>query len=253
MENKNFLIKTLLVSLVIIIVLAVVRYFDLSYPLSISNSSVSSELSVVGEGKVEVSPDTAYVDAGITVDNASTVDAAQKELNDKNNAIVDAVKKLGIKKEDIKTSNYSIYPNYNYDNGRNQNRINEYNGNVTISIRVKDVTTTSTVIVEVTKAGANQIQGTRFVVDKPEKYREDARDKAIANAKEQAHKLAKNLGIRLGRVTNIVESVSAPIYSPQYALKSAAPMAGGMGGGSPDIEPGSQTISSVVTLYFEKK
>jgi uncharacterized protein YggE len=253
MENKNFLVKTLLVSLVIIIVLAVVRYFDLSYPLSISNSSVSSELSVVGEGKVEVSPDTAYVDAGITVDNAPTVDTAQKELNDKNNAIVDAVKKLGIKKEDIKTSNYSIYPNYNYDNSKNQNRINGYNGNVTVSIRLKDVSSTSTVIVEVTKAGANQIQGTRFVVDKPEKYREDARDKAIANAKEQAQKLAKNLGIRLGRVTNIVESVGAPVYSPQYALKSAAPMAGGMGGGSPDIEPGSQTISSIVTLYFEKK
>jgi len=106
----------------------------------------------------------------------------------------------------------------------------------------------SKVIETATTAGANQIQGSRFVVDKPELYREEAREKAIKNAKEQAEKMAKNLGIKLGKIVNIIESSpSQPIafYGKAYAE--------GLGGGGPILEQGTQTVTSVVTLYFEKK
>jgi uncharacterized protein YggE len=72
----------------------------------------------------------------------------------------------------------------------------------------------------------------------------------IANAKEQAQKLANTLGIKLGKVTNIIESsndAGGPIIYDK--------MAAGMGGAAanPQIEGGTQEISSVVTLYFEKR
>jgi len=163
------------------------------------------------------------------------------------------MKKLNLKKENIKTSNYSIYPNYVYE--KDQNRITGYNGSVTISIKMKDTKLTANVIEEATKAGANNVQGTRFVVDNPDKYRELAREAAITNAKEQAQKLAKTLGIKLGKIVNVVEST--PSYSaPNYAAKMALSSVGGLGGSadsSANFEPGSQTLSSVVTLYFEKK
>lgn len=226
----------------------VVKFFDISYPLTITTTSRSSELAVVGEGKVDVTPDTAYVDAGIAVDNVSSVEVAQKMIDVANNKIIDAMKGLGIKKEDIKTSNYSIFPNYSYEGGKN--RINGYNGNVTISIKVVNTSLVSKVIEQATAAGANQVQGARFTIDKPEKYRETAREKAIQNAREQATKLAANLGIRLGKVTNIVESTSDSIPPISYRTEASGL---GVGGGGPLIEPGSQTISSVVTLYFEKR
>lgn len=248
MENKSFLQNFLIIVLVLLGSLYVIKALNIAYPLTIVSTSKSTELAVVGEGKVEVTPDTAYVDAGITVDNRGTVDEVQKTVNTINNKIVNSLRDLGIEKADIKTSNYSVYPNYKYDD--NVNVINGYNGNSTIEVKVRDTQMVSQVIETVTAAGANQIQGVRFSVDKPEVYREEARGKAIANAKEQAEKLAKNLGIKLGKIVNIVESSGQSDF-PVYA-RSEDVMTGG-GGAGPAIEEGSQTLTSVVTLYFEKR
>jgi len=247
--NKQNLVYSAFLLLTIFVVLFAIKIFDIGYPITVTNINRSSELAVVGEGKVDVIPDVAYVDVGITVNNVDTVESAQAEINKTNNAIINAMKELKIDKKDIKTSNYSIYPNYNYEN--NSNQITGYSGNVTITIKTKDPNVAGKVIEMATKAGANQIQGTRFVVDAPEKYREQARGKAIDNAKAQATSLAKSLGIRLGRVVNIIESTPNVDGSPVY-LKSAAQGMGG-GGGTPAIEAGSEIITSVVTLYFEKK
>ncbi len=231
-----------------LIALFVIKYFDISYPLSVVSTSKSTELAVVGEGKVEVSPDTAYVDAGITVDNRATVKEVQDTINTINNKIINALRDAGIEKADIKTSNYSVYPNYKYEN--NVNTISGYNGNATVQIKVRDTQTVSQVIETVTTAGANQIQGVRFTIDKPEVYREEARDKAISNAKDQAEKMAKNLGIKLGKVVNIVESSpNEPV--PLYGKTMAEGLGGG--GGAPVVESGTQTVTSIVTLFFEKK
>lgn len=239
-----------LTAFLVLVTLALIRILDLSYPISIVNTNRSAELSVVGEGKVDVVPDTAYVEVGVTVNNSQTVDQAQNEIDDTNKKIISAMQKLQIPKQDIKTSNYSIYPNYSYEG--NQNKITGYNGNVTITIKVKDTNTVQRVIEEASKAGANQIQGARFSVENPDKYREEARNKAIENAKSQAEKLSKNLGIKLGRVVNIIENSSNGGPMPYYDKAMAVPEANGRGGG-PVIEAGTQTVSSVVTLYFEKK
>lgn len=229
----------------ILVFLFLVKVLDLAYPLSIVTTTRSSEFSVVGEGKIEVRPDLALINVGITVNGATTVEDAQATINETNNKIVAAMKTLGIEAKDIKTSDYSIYPNY----GSEGNQITGYNGNVSIEIKVRNTDTASAVVQAATKAGANQVNSTQFIVESPEKYRQMARDKAIANAKEQAQKLSNDLGIRLGKITNVIES--NPYYPPQnYALDFAK---AGYGGGGPAIETGSQTISSVVTLYFEKR
>ena len=248
MENKNFPGNFIPIVFFSLVALYLIKVFNISYPLTLVTTSKSTELAVVGEGKVEVVPDTAYIDAGITVDKAASVAEAQKKINEVNNRIINALKEIGIEKVDIKTSNYSIYPNYKYEN--NDNKLDGYNGSATIEIKVRDPQMASKVIETATTAGANQIQGSRFVVDKPELYREEARNTAIENAKEQAQKLAKSLGIKLGKITNIVES------SPNQPVLYKAMIAEGIGAGQGDaaqIEPGSQTITSVVTLYFEKK
>lgn len=228
-----------------LLALFLVKLFDISYPLTIVTTTKTTELAVVGEGKIEVIPDTVYIDAGITVTDAKNVEEAQKTLDEVNNKIISAMKALGIDKGDIKTSNYSIYPNYQYK--EDVSRISGYNGNATVTIKVRDAKLASQVMTKATEAGANQIHGTRFVVDKPEKYREEARSVAIENAKSQAEKLAQKLGIRLGKIVNMVESSPDRVY-PFYANEKSA-----LGGGGPVIEPGSQTITSTVTLYFERK
>ena len=228
----------------IIVVLLVIKVFDISYPISITTKAVSSELSVVGEGKVEAVPDIAQVSAGIVADGA-TVEAVEQKINEVNNAVVSALTNLGIAEEDIKTASYSISPNYNFETGRNI--ISGYSGNSTLTIKVKNIKQLPQVITAATAEGANQIYNTQYTIDDPAKYREEARNKAIENAKEQARKLSGELGIKLGKIVNIVESTPGPdrivpLFSREAGL-----------GGAPDLQPGSQTITSIVTLYFERR
>lgn len=245
MKNTFAIIVTLLIAV------GIMTALNLNIPVSVTTTNRSSEMSVIGEGKVEVVPDMAYVDVGISVSRAKTVEAAQQEINTKNNAILSAMEKLGIQKKNIKTSNYSIYPAYDYDGGRES--LAGYSGNVTITIKTPKVEQVSEVITQATASGANQVQGTRFEVENPAKYREQARAEAIANAKEQAQKLAKDLDIKLGKVVNVVEySPSSNVVMPMYAMEKSAAMGLG-GGGGPAVEPGTQTITTVVTLYYEKK
>ena len=236
MNIKNLFTFTVLV----LALLVLIRVFNISYPISIVSTS-SGEFAVVGEGKVDVRPDTSIVDVGISINNAPTVEDTQRQINEVNNKIINALTKLGIQKKDIRTSNYSIYPYYDSDS-----KITGYSGNVAVSIKVRKIDLTSEVIKAATNAGANQVQGTQFVVENPENYREQARTQAIENARQQAALLSKSLGIKIGKVTNAVES--SPAQSP-IAFNQGY----GGGGGAPQIEPGSQTISSVVTLYFEKR
>jgi uncharacterized protein len=229
------------------IFLFLVNFFNISYPITVTTLS-ATDLSVVGEGQVDVVPDTANVSIGIQSDG-KTVDEIQKSINTTNNNIVAALSKIGIDKKDIATSNYSINPSYDYANGQTPTG---YNGSATLTIKVKDTSKLPSVISASTEAGANQIYGTNYSIENPDKYREEARNEAIANAKAQAQKLANQLGIRLGKVTNIAESTSGgggpqPMMYKEMARDSmsVAP--------APDLQPGSQTITSIVTLSFEKR
>lgn len=236
------------------IFLWLVNYFNISYPLSIAQRTVSGELSVVGVGRVDATPDTASVNLGIVSNNAASIKEAQEEINTINNAIVSGLTSIGISEEDIKTSNYSITPNYDYSE-RGQGEITGYNGNATVTVKVDDISKLPEIIQAGTEGGANEVMGTNYSIEEPEKYQREARDLAIENAKAEAQRLASQLGIKLGRIVNIVEYSSGGGPVPMFYEKEAISI-DGMGGGSapaPDLQPGSQTITSTVTLYFEKR
>jgi uncharacterized protein YggE len=270
--NKKFLI----IPLTVFVLLALIRVFNIAYPvdLRITNSNVTSELSVVGEGKVDVKPNTARMDASITVSRAKTAADANERMAQINNAIVAAVKSLGINEADITTSNFSIYPEYDYNAVQpleapqpqtatteeskimpqpvdRNSKIAGYSGTATTTIKVRNTAIVSHVIEKVTAAGANNVGTPQFTVENPEKYREEARNKAIANAKEQANKLAKELGIRLGKITNFVEGGAQPypVYDARMNMGATAKSEST----PPTIEEGTQTVTSTVTLYFERK
>lgn len=98
--------------------------------------------------------------------------------------------------------------------------------------------------------GANQVGDIQFVIDDPEKLKEEARDKAIANAKERAQSIATATGLRLGKVISFSEGVSSQVYPVPYYLEKAE----GLGGGeAPQIEAGSQEIEASISLTFELK
>lgn len=284
MINRN----VVFIAITVFVLLVLVKIFNISYPieLRVVNSNVQSEMAVTGTGKVDVVPDVAYIDAGITISRAKSAEEAKTRMTTVNNKIIEAVKALGIEKEDITTSNFSINPEYDYSGNPipldavtepaagsgvagssgtqaipekivppvepSRSRIVGYNGTATVAVKVRDSSKTAMVIQKVTEAGANNVGSPRFAVDSPEKYQEQAREKAITNAKEQAQKLAKQLGIRLGGITNMVENggYPVPVYDRAYGGTMMNAEAKSV---PPTIEEGQQTVTSTVTLYFERK
>jgi uncharacterized protein YggE len=249
----NTYIKYLLtsVSLLILIVVTILllNAAHLSLPLSITSSTRSSELAVTGTGKVDVVPDIAYVDVGITVSSIPTVAEAQQKINTANNKITEEIKKLNISQDDIKTSNYSINPQY--DPVKGTMSTNGYTGNANIRIKVRDISQVSKVVETATASGANQIMGVSYSVDDIAKYREQARTKALDNAKEEAKKLSSSLGLQIGKVTNVVEN-SGGVPGPMMAEKAAYGFGGAADAGA-NFAPGTQSIESTVTVYFDKQ
>ncbi len=220
--------------------------FGPSIPISSVVSQKQDFFTVTGEGKVTVVPDTAVVDLGITV-NRPIVKAAQTQANAIINKITEELKKLGIADKDIKTSNYSVNPQYNY---QQNNRITGYQVNVSVTITVREIDKVNEVIDAATANGANTVGGIQLTVDEKRQREllQQARELAVKEAKDKANSLASAAGITLGKIINIQEGFSNP--RPVYAKEM---MAVGGGAEPTQIQPGSTDISTSVTLYYETR
>src|SRR3990167_5466474 len=125
-----------LASITVLVLAAVFAYGKLGPGIPITSvvTQKTDLFSVVGEGKVTVVPDTAIVDLGIIADSP-TVKAAQNQANQVITTLTTELKKLGIDAKDIKTNNYSVYPQYDYRDG-GTGRINGYQVNVSVTVTV---------------------------------------------------------------------------------------------------------------------
>jgi|SRR5581483_10893977 len=228
------------------IALLLLNFFNITIPLHITSSSSTSNLAITGFGKVDVVPNQSQVNASIVVNNASTQKDAQDKLNQINDNIINSVEKLGIEKKDIQTTDYSISPNYDYQSDNNQ--ITGYNGSASVSILVRNYNKLSSITDALSSSGATDISSANQNISDPQQYQNIARDKAIADAKNQAKILASELGIKLGKIVNIEENNQPTSYPIREFSSLTTPNAAL---GSPTtIEPGTQTITDTVTLYF---
>ncbi len=201
-------------------------------------------IAISAEGKVTALPDIATISVGVQTENKA-VSAAQKENSTKMNAIIEKVKSFGVASEDIKTSNYSIYPQYDYVNGRQIER--GYMVTQNIDVKVRNLDKIGDILAAVGDLGANQVGGVSFTIDEPEDLRQQARLKALEAAKKKAQALADAAGVKLGKVVGFSEN-EGYVPSPMYYAKDAAM---GMGGGTPSIQSGSQDVIVNVTVLYE--
>lgn len=191
-------------------------------------------VTVTGQGKVSYNPDIAVVTLGVQIDKVAKPEDALNQLNDKVNNIVKAVKALGIVETDIQTQNYSLYPQYDYKD--NISVVSGYNANQQLVIKVSDYDKNpnklNSVIAESSKAGANQVNNLAFDSSNMNDLKQEARVKAISDAKSKSDALASAAGVTLQEITGWYENYinPVPMYTTDYAK-------GGMGAGSAVSNP----------------
>jgi len=220
-------------------------------PLSISSTVAQKQnlFMSTGEAELETIPDEASVSLGISVEQP-TVALAQDEANRVINSISERLKSMGINKEDIKTQNYSIYPDYNYENGNRD--INGYRVTANLAVKLTDFEKLNAVIDMATAEGANQVGGINFSLSKEKEaeLKKQAREDAIADAKDSAQELARLSGVKLGKVVDVSEYRNGGGPIPFLARSEMALMDSGVAEPT-SVEPGSTTYSYTVTLSYE--
>lgn len=206
------------------------------------------EISVQGKGEVEAKPDIAKITLGVTTGAQSSAKIATDMLAQKFDAVVKAVKAKNVDEEDIKTTNLSVNPVYDYSNG--QQTIRGYEASESIEVKIRDLDKVGEIVTTATQQGVNQVGGISFEIDSPENLQEQAQTKAIDDARERAERLAKALGANLGRVkTFVTDNGDRGVPVPMYAELKAA----GQGGDNavPPVQAGINTVTATVTVTFE--
>jgi uncharacterized protein YggE len=213
---------------------------------------------VSGTGEVSASPDIARLFISVQ-EEKKTAKEAQTEATKKSDAIIAYLKTAGVDDKDVKTTNYSVYPQYDYTQGictqfscpPGRQVLRGYQVDQTIEVKVRDLDSVGKILEGVTTAGATNISGPNFGFDEDDKLQNDARAEAITDAKQKAEVLAKQLGVRIVGVASFSENGN---YPPMYYAKDAVM---GMGGAessantAPTLPVGENKVISNVTITYE--
>lgn len=258
--NNNFQIPQWIIKILGALIIVLVAFMLIQKGLEIGSyldQTPENTISVSAEGRVEAIPDIAVVTLGIFVQK-NTAKAAQDESSKQINQVIGFVKSLGVDEKDIKTSDFSINPRYDYRSEDSVNEVVGYDARQSVTVKVRGVDESAELVGKIldgaTNNGANQINGVYFTFDDSTDLQQEARLKAISAAKQKAQELAEEAGIRLGKIVSISELGS---YYPQPFASEDAMFSRGQGGGgasvAPDIEPGSTEITQTITVIFEVK
>jgi uncharacterized protein YggE len=205
-------------------------------------------LTVSGDGEARVAPDEATVRLGVTA-QAETARGAQEQVNRTANAILDALRKLGVPAEQIQTSDLNLNPLYaqNRPGQEGEPRIAGYQANNVVSVRLTRLDQVGPAIDAGLAAGANRLEGVVFGLRNDEAARAAALADAVAAARSKAEALARALKVKLVRILEVAEGgiqVSPPPYAKGRVLMEA------MSDSTP-VSSGQVGVSAAVTVRWE--
>ncbi len=202
-------------------------------------------ITVVGEGTVATQPDVAQITVGVEVtgDNAqeASADAATTMQ-----AILDALKEVGIAAKDIQTSGYNIFVERPMTPMGAASSEVIYRVNNSVSVTVRDLDSVGDVLDAVIKAGANNIYGVNFSVDDPDEVMAAARSKAAEDALARAEELAGLHGVALGEVVSISEVIGGMVMTAYDSVNVSM----GMGSAGGPISPGQLEMTARLQVVY---
>ncbi len=243
------------ICLVVIILFAILFAVSLVLDWRMKESNNVSQKTITGRGSSEIKaiPDVANFIFSVKKMQKEAKDA-QKEMIEISNLALQILEKKGVAKKDIKTINYSTYPEY--DNSPqcsggvctiSKNTLKGFITNQTFSVKVRDIAKASEILNELSSLGVEEVGGLTFVIDSIEKIKYQARMQAIVNAKVQAQATANALNVKLKRIVKFAEddNVLQPIYA-RSSMALSENKAKNL-----EIQAGEETVSSSVIVTYE--
>jgi len=170
-------------------------------------------ITVEGEGEVFAKPDVASFSFNINTKEDDAV-TAQDKASEIMEAILAYLKDAGVEEKDVKTQYYNLNPRYEYPDyectewgcpPREEPIIIGYQVTQSVLVKVKNIDDAGLIVSEIGALGAQNVSSISFTIDDEDALVAEAREQAIADAKEKAEKLANDLGVRIVRVNGFWE------------------------------------------------
>jgi uncharacterized protein YggE len=201
-------------------------------------------ITVVGSGKISVSPDIARIQIGVDTMRKS-VHEASAENRQRLESVLDALRAEGVAENDIQTSGFSVFAERYGPEGPLADDDVNYRVSNSVRIVVRDLDTVGTVLDAAIDAGANNIYGVEFALDDVTAMQSEVRAEAVVDARERAQDLAQLNGVQVGRVLSISEVVGGGMFGPFDGRMME------MGGGGTSIAPGELDITLQLQVVYE--
>ena len=238
------------ISITLIIVLGIIILVS----IFVMNSSTSSNtINVNGQSSIEVAPDLVKVYLTIQT-NAETSQEAKDENAEKTDDVISALLAKGFEREDIQTTYFNIYPEYDYSYGKNTIKGYIASHNLVVEFSAEETDKIGQVIDAGIDGGAN-LGSISFELsqEKQNTYKAEAIKLAAEDAKIKAEALAEGLGQKVGKLVSVSNDDWG--YSP-WRVYEGGDMAVSMVDAKEevaqlDIQPSERTISANVQATFK--
>lgn len=247
-KNSNLMIA--------VIVVGVVALLGLILQLTGGGRSVMAAgpanqgIIVNGEGETSVKPDLAKVNLGLEAE-AATAQEAQRKNADQMTKIVAGLKALGLAEKDIQTTDFSLFPNRQYDKESGHEKLTGYRATNQVTVTVRDLKKLGQVVDDAIGNGANTVGNVTFSVETPEVWRDKTIAKAVLEARAKAEAMAKASGVRIRKIIAITEStVDIRPYQADYGYKREALQSAADTAGNTPLEPGNVKVTANVQITF---
>lgn len=210
----------------------------------------TTRVAVTGDATVEAQPDTAVVSIAVVTQNREASEA-QAENASKTEAVVRAVRAAAGEGAEVKTSGYSLQPQYVYRENQAP-LISGYVARNGVTVTTGELARVGALVDAASRAGANTIDGISFTLRKDRPAHDEALRQATREALEKARVMAQALGGRVVRVAEVQE-VSAvrpfPVMQKDFEMMRGA-VAGAVAQATP-VEPGTLSVTAQVQLVAE--
>ena len=218
---------------------------NMNHPTTITTASQNS-VSVNGDGQVFAQPDTFTLDV-LAEEKTKTTAEGFAAVGKKVALVQKLLKENGIADKDIQSVNIAINPNYVYDNGKSS--VDGFVATHGLKIKIRKLASIDTILSGVSNIPGIQIQNTSYDIDDKTEFYRQAREMAIAKARQKAEDMAKATGIKLGKISSLSESQSynPPMYQNQMFKMSAEATTGGATG----VSVGQLELTTTVSISYE--
>ena len=199
---------------------------------------------VSGQGEVGATPDQARLTAGVVTQETTAAAALDANTRAMNNVFA-ALRQLGISDNKVRTSNFTLTPQYAPVRGNNPEprSIAGYQVSNQVTVILDDVSKLGAALDTLIRSGANQSGGVSFGISDTKPLADRARRAAVADAIAKAKALAEAAGVTLGPILSIQDGGVANIGGPRmYAAAAVAALV--------PVSAGEQTVSVNVSVTY---